>query len=74
MQLKKTTLFLLLFCFVLSVGVEAQTVTTKSPNASAVGQRWSAEKAAAWYNQHQWITGANYLPANAINQLEMWQA
>ena len=23
---------------------------------------------------HKWITGANYIPANAINQLEMWQA
>jgi len=35
---------------------------------------WSAEKANAWYQQHKWLTGANYIPANAINQLEMWQA
>jgi endo-1,4-beta-mannosidase len=32
------------------------------------------EKANAWYNQHKWLTGANYIPSNAINQLEMWQA
>ena len=35
---------------------------------------WSAEKAAAWYAEHKWLTGANYIPSNAINQLEMWQA
>jgi hypothetical protein len=42
--------------------------------ATQTGQRWSTEKASQWYAQHQWITGANYLPATAINQLEMWQA
>jgi hypothetical protein len=36
--------------------------------------RWSADKANAWYAQQRWLIGANYLPANAINQLEMWQA
>lgn len=38
------------------------------------GKVWTAEKARAWYATHKWITGANYIPANAINQLEMWQA
>lgn len=36
--------------------------------------RWSAEKANAWYDAQPWIVGCNYLPATAINQLEMWQA
>ncbi|MGV3540188.1 MAG: cellulase family glycosylhydrolase [Rufibacter sp.] len=36
--------------------------------------RWSAEKANAWYAKQPWLAGANYLPQNAINQLEMWQA
>ncbi len=35
---------------------------------------WTAEKANAWYGEHPWLTGANYIPQNAINQLEMWQA
>jgi hypothetical protein len=35
---------------------------------------WSVEKANAWYAQMPWLVGANYGPANAINQLEMWQA
>ncbi len=37
-------------------------------------QRWSEEKAAAWYKQQPWLVGANFVPADAINQLEMWQA
>lgn len=36
--------------------------------------RWSAEKANAWYSQQPWLVGANFLPSTAINQLEMWQA
>ena len=36
--------------------------------------RWSAQQANAWYDKQPWLVGANYLPANAINQLEMWQA
>jgi endo-1,4-beta-mannosidase len=38
------------------------------------GKVWTAEKANAWYSEHKWLTGANYIPATAINQLEMWQA
>lgn len=36
--------------------------------------RWSAEKANAWYAQQRWLIGANYIPTDAINQFEMWQA
>jgi hypothetical protein len=35
---------------------------------------WPAAKAAAWYQDHGWLVGANFLPSTAINQLEMWQA
>jgi hypothetical protein len=38
------------------------------------GERWSEEKANAWQAKHGWLVGCNYAPANAINQLEMWQA
>ena len=40
----------------------------------AAGQIWSAEKANKWYAAHKWLSGADYIPATAINQLEMWQA
>jgi hypothetical protein len=35
---------------------------------------WTEEKAAAWYKQQPWLVGSDYIPANAINELEMWQA
>jgi len=37
-------------------------------------QRWTEEKAATWYAAQPWPVGANFLPSNAINELEMWQA
>ncbi len=48
----------------------------KNMNAVQAGPAgvWPAEKANAWYNQHPWLCGADYIPATAINQLEMWQA
>lgn len=36
--------------------------------------KWSAEKAQKWYEGKPWMTGANFIPSTAINQLEMWQA
>jgi hypothetical protein len=38
------------------------------------GKVWSVERANKWYSEHQWMTGANFIPSTAINQLEMWQA
>lgn len=37
-------------------------------------ERWSADKTWEWYNQHNWMVGCDFIPSNAINQLEMWQA
>ncbi len=36
--------------------------------------RWSAEKANEWYARQPWLVGANYIPSDAINELEMFQA
>ncbi len=36
--------------------------------------RWPAEKANDWYQRKPWLVGSNYIPADAINELEMWQA
>ena len=36
--------------------------------------RWTEAQAKAWYAEQPWLVGANYTPASAINQLEMWQA
>ncbi len=34
---------------------------------------WTVERANKWYDKQPWIVGCNYVPANAVNQLEMWQ-
>jgi hypothetical protein len=36
--------------------------------------RWTEKAAADWYAKQPWLVGSNYIPANAINELEMWQA
>ena len=36
--------------------------------------RWTEAQANAWWAQQPWPVGADYLPSNAINELEMWQA
>jgi hypothetical protein len=35
---------------------------------------WTEKDAADWYAKQSWLVGSNYIPANAINELEMWQA
>jgi hypothetical protein len=40
---------------------------------SAQTQRWSEQKAIFWYRQQSWVVRSNYVPADAVNQLEMWQ-
>ena len=46
---------------------------TAARGADAPG-RWSADKAKAWSVQTGWLSGCNFMPSTAINQLEMWQA
>jgi len=41
---------------------------------AAARDRWTVPEANAWYSAQPWVLGSNYIPANAINQLEMWQA
>ncbi len=50
----------------------AQTSTQTSTQTAPT--RWSEQKANAWYAQQPWLVGANYIPSNAINELEMFQA
>jgi Cellulase (glycosyl hydrolase family 5) len=35
--------------------------------------RWSEAQANAWYAKQPWLVGSNYIPSDAINQLEMFQ-
>ena len=38
------------------------------------GARWSKQKANDWYTSQPWLVGANFIPSNAINELQMFQA
>jgi hypothetical protein len=37
-------------------------------------ERWTVAQANTWYETQPWRVGSNYVPATAINELEMWQA
>jgi Cellulase (glycosyl hydrolase family 5) len=39
----------------------------------AESPRWTEQAANAWYAKEPWLVGSNYIPATAINELEMWQ-
>jgi hypothetical protein len=53
----------------------AGAAVTRVPRASAEeAGRWSPDRASRWYQAQGWLVGANYIPASAINQFEMFQA
>jgi hypothetical protein len=53
--------FLYLFFLLLSLHLHAQKL-------------WTEKQANKWYKKQPWLVGSNYVPFNAINELEMWQA
>ncbi len=48
-------------------------VTASSHSAFAETPRWTEQKANDWYARQPWLVGSNYIPKDAINELEMWQ-
>ena len=61
-MIRKLLLLLLISC----------TAAAQTPASSS--QRWSADQANSWYEKQPWLVGANFIPSNAINELEMFQA
>jgi hypothetical protein len=55
---------------VLALSVNAVAQQPDGPAAA----RWSEPAASDWYARQPWLLGSNYIPASAINELEMWQA
>ena len=49
-------------------------LTSSAVHSLALRQRWTEQQANAWYQKQPWLVGSNYIPATAINELEMWQA
>lgn len=57
----KKNVFILLLFFSSVIQIQAQ-------------NRWTPEKANTWYAKQPFLVGANFVPASAVNQLEMFQA
>lgn len=68
MKLIKINAVLLIFSFFF------QNCSVQKASAGKEPEVWSAVKANNWYAKQGWLVGANFMPSNAINQLEMWQA
>ena len=65
----KTYLSLLVLALMFQACTQTQTgQTNQKPR-----EIWTVEKANKWYEQWGWLRGADFIPSNAINQLEMWQ-
>ena len=60
--MRKKILFAIVIVFAIAGATRAQQT------------RWTEKDAADWYAKQPWLVGSNYIPANAINELEMWQA
>jgi len=44
------------------------------PASASKNEKWPEKTANDWYAKQPWLVGSNYIPATAINELEMWQA
>src|SRR5258707_4728569 len=49
-------------------------ICSAKPAPQGKSARWTEEAANDWYAKQPWLVGSNYIPADAINELEMWQA
>ena len=69
MMLKRFLFLMVVFgCFVAAPGALA------AQTSEGAGGRWSAQRANDWYAKQPWLVGANFVPSDAINELEMFQA
>lgn len=63
---RKCSFALIAVAFAIAATAPAQSQTPPA--------RWSQNAAKEWYARQPWLVGSNYIPATAINELEMWQA
>ena len=49
-------------------------VTASCALQAQVESRWTEAAASTWYDKQPWLVGADYVPSDAINELEMFQA
>jgi hypothetical protein len=69
MMFKRSVYFSTLFVLL------ATTSLTMSSQRTEEGRgRWSVQQTNDWYAMQPWLVGANFIPSDAINELEMFQA
>ena len=57
-----------------AVIVASRAARAASDDEAAPGrERWSAQVSWEWYRGQPWLVGFNYIPANSINTIEVWQ-
>ena len=66
--------FISLFTLLLLVSASVLSQKKNKVNLTEQGKVWSKEKASSWYAAQPWLSGCNFQPSTAINQIEMWQA
>ena len=52
----------------------AVAILTGATSPAAGRARWTEQQANDWYAKEPWLVGANFIPSDAINELEMFQA
>ena len=60
-------------CFLTACFVVAPVALCAQGGENA-GGRWTVQQANDWYAKQPWLVGANFVPSDAINELEMFQA
>lgn len=58
----------------LSAATPVSAVQMQSKSVQVFPGKWPVEKANDWYADQPFLVGCNYIPYNAVNELEMWQS
>jgi Cellulase (glycosyl hydrolase family 5) len=73
MILKRSLCLTVFSCLVVSpAALVAHALVAQGSEAAPA--RWSVQQANEWYAKQPWLVGANFIPSDAINELEMFQA
>jgi Cellulase (glycosyl hydrolase family 5) len=64
----------LLFVPVLVTCFFAVPLRANAQSSDSASGRWTVQQANDWYAKQPWLVGANFVPSDAINELEMFQA
>ena len=69
-----TSMKRLLFVPVLATCFFALPLAASAQANEGATARWTVQQANDWYAKQPWLVGANFVPSDAINELEMFQA